>query len=231
MGMAFVVPGSDAVGSFVGEHFLGLHGAAAHSAGLALLGGGSLASGGFGMAGGAIVAGGIMKGAELTTRRIALAGIVARTSSEAFISELACMDVRCTLEPDQQHEVMMRLSAIHDSVQSDWTVTRPVPADRRRRIWGHLQSLADDPGSYRSVAKVVRSELPSEEELNLATATRALRSEIRHLESPDWKRQATAVPRFFSIPMAARLIDHAESLVDEVRARSVGTSEGAAEQF
>lgn len=219
LGLALVVPGSEAVGGFVGG-LMGYHGAAATSAGLAFLGGGSLASGGFGMAGGALVAGSMMKGVEFTTRRIALAQIVARTSSTAFISELAMLDVRCAQESALQSEVVARLKDIETKLHQEWDAARPNPADRRRRVWGHLASLADDPSSFKSVVGKVKAELPQTEEKNLATSVRALQYEIRYLESPEWKRISSAIPRFFGVPIAARLIDSAETLLQEPDGRT-----------
>jgi hypothetical protein len=215
LAIAVTVPGSDVVGSFIGEHFMGLHGAAATSAGLAALGGGSLASGGFGMAGGAIVAGSLMKGVEYTTKRVVLAKMIAGVSSEAFICELASLDVRCRLDPERQPEIVSRLREIESVIRSEWNAVRPDPAARRRRIWNQLSSLGEDPSSFRSVVQGVRGELPKAEERNLATSVRALEYEIRHLESPEWKRVTAAVPRFLGVPIAARLIDKAESFLDD----------------
>ncbi len=214
LGLAFVLPGSDVVGSFIGTHFMGLSGAAATSAGLAALGGGSLASGGFGMAGGAIVAGTMLKGTESAARHVMLARVVAQTSKTAFLSEIASLDVRCALGPEASEEVLDRLRRIEADLRAEWDANRPLPSARRNRIWGHLASLKQDPGSLADVMRQVKGELPPSEERNLATCVRALTYEIRYLESPEWKRRASSVPRFFGIPIAAGLIDVAEASLE-----------------
>ena len=225
LGLAFVLPGSDVVGSFIGSHFMGLSGAAATSAGLAALGGGSLASGGFGMAGGAIVAGAMLKGTESAAHRVMLARVVAQTSKAAFLSEIASLDVRCALGPETTEEVLDRLRPIEADLRAEWDAHRPLPSARRGRIWGHLASLKQDPGSFAAVVRQVKGELPPVEERNLATCVRALSYEIRHLESPDWKRRASAVPRFFGVPIAAGLIDLAEASLEELLADQAARSQ------
>ena len=88
-----------------------------------------------------------------------------------------------------------------------------------------VRSLAEKCGSWRSesgrLVEASQSPLGRPEEI-----------ELRHLESSEWKRHASSVPRFFSVPIAARLIDHAESLVEEIRAQNgFGTGERATERL
>ena len=71
----------------------------------------------------------------------------------------------------------------------------------------------DDPAGLKHYAKQAMTELPPKEERNLASCVRAVRTEIHHQESPEWKRRVSKVPRVLGIPAASRVLDHVEDLV------------------
>lgn len=199
----------NAVGTVIGTHLLGYSGAAATSAGLAWLGGGSLAAGGFGMAGGTL----LINIAAQTARasgKYFLGTIIAKESAPLFAQELAKLDVRVQFDPTLEPELVRSLRKLKKALAAELTQIKPPTSDRAERVWGHLKRMANDPLEIGRHSKDLWREVPDAEERNLAASIRAIDYELRHLTSPEWKRQVARIPRLVGIPKATRLLDFIE---------------------
>lgn len=133
--------------------------------------------------------------------------VLAAQSSNAFVHELAKLDVRCQIDPPATGATVRGLHDLHAALREEWLGVRLPPAQRRARLGEHLWALATDPREARSAWRGVKQDLPDSIERNLASAVRAVEYELRHLESPAWKRWAAKVPRAAGLPVAARLLD------------------------
>lgn len=197
---------ANVVGTAVGTHILGYSGAAATSAGLAWMGGGSLAAGGAGMAGGALLITAAAHSASTVGRQM-LGTIIAKESSGAFAFEVAKLDVRAQLDPNLRPELMRSLKDLERSLARELIDTCPSQSKRAEHMWGHVKRMATEPTRIGKQSERLWRELPDSEERNLRGSIRVVDYELRYLESPDWKRNAAKVPRFFGLPAATKLLD------------------------
>lgn len=195
-----------AVGTAVGTHILGYSGAAATSAGLAFLGGESIAAGGFGMAGGTLLVNVAAHATSATSRRM-VGTMLAKESSGTFASELAKLDTVVRYNPAAVGDLITSLKELRRQLRSELSASAPSSGKRAKRTWTHIKHMATDPTEISSHAKKLRRELPDKSERNLSASLRACDYELRHLESPEWKRQAAKVPRLFGFPAASKLLD------------------------
>lgn len=194
-----------AVGTFVGTHFLGLSGAAATSAGLALLGGGSLASGGFGMAGGLHLLHAASLFAKAGGRRAW--SHLASMSSDAFVDSVAKLDALVVEYPGLKPEIIAQLERLEVDLRADLKTVQPEDLNARRvRMAGSVLRGLAQPLAIPGVVRDVRTEV-SAEERRLARALRVVDFELRHLRSPEWKRQVARLPRIMGVPSASKLLD------------------------
>jgi hypothetical protein len=199
-------PLSQAVGSFIGTHFMGLSGAAATSAGLAWLGGGSLAAGGFGMAGGTFL---IAHVASMAARQgTGLAVKLASVSSRAFISELAKLDVTLGRGGVGYGEVLAGLRELEPELRAAHATA--LEAEGGARPWRVLSVLGDaviKRERLSILSRDLKREMAKSESSQLAASRRAIEYEIRHLTSAKWKRNAQKGARLLGVPSASKLFD------------------------
>jgi hypothetical protein len=208
IGGAGVESATQAVGSFIGQQ-MGLSGAAATSAGLAWLGGGSLAAGGTGMAGGMFV---VSAATHTATHSVAsgarLAIRLASTSSSAFISELAKLDVVVELCGRSAAEVASALRALEPQLaKSHKQALEEEGGYRTHRVFRTLGDAIQSTHKIAELPNHVKRELKRSQATNLAAAQRAVEYETRHLTSEPWKRHVQKVPRFFSMPDLSKPFD------------------------
>ncbi len=223
-GLALSGGAANAIGTMVGTHVLGLSGAAATSAGLAALGGGSIAAGGAGMAGGAIVAGLMASVAKGAGTKVLLGVLLAKESPGLFVHQLAKADVACQLGLLSRPELVADLAALQGTLKEQLHAI-PEREGRPERVRKHARDAAEvawvavRPGFKEKIAgardlvagaRRVWDERADKEERNLAASIRAVEFELRHLESPTWKRRAAAVPRVAGLPALSKLLDRFE---------------------
>jgi hypothetical protein len=193
------------VATAIGTHVLGLHGAAATSAGLAWLGGGSLTSGGLGMAGGSLLLGLSSHAVTITSRSVAT--WIATRSSTAFVTELAKLDVACSMDPARHPRVLTGLHVVEESLKLGLGEIRPSSKDRRAIVIDQLRRARRDPGSAKAHLNNVKAEIPTKAERNLAASLRAIDYEIRHLNAPGWKRAVQSGARHVGASSLTRVLD------------------------